>query len=75
MVDLINNIKNKPLTFPKNINQISDVTEDVIKKMLTIDPKKRIEWELLFNHQIHTYLDDKMKKDMDEALNNKDENL
>lgn len=26
MVDLINNIKNKPISFPKNINQISEVT-------------------------------------------------
>jgi hypothetical protein len=26
MVDLINNIKNKPVTFPKNINKISEVT-------------------------------------------------
>ncbi len=42
MVDLINNIKNKPLNFPKNINQVSEVTEDVIRKMLTVDPKKRI---------------------------------
>lgn len=44
MVDLINNIKNKPLSFPKSVNQISDVTEDVIRRMLTVDPKKRIEW-------------------------------
>jgi hypothetical protein len=42
MVDLIHNIKNKPLVFPKNINNISPVTEDVIRKMLVLDPKKRI---------------------------------
>ncbi len=42
MVDLVNNIKNKPLNFPKSINQISEVTEDVIRRMLTVDPKKRI---------------------------------
>lgn len=45
MVDLVNNIKNKPLKFPKEINKISDVTEDAIRKMLVVDPKKRIEWE------------------------------
>jgi len=42
MVDLVNNIKNKPLKFPKEVNSISPTTEDVIKKMLTLDPKKRI---------------------------------
>lgn len=26
MVDLINNIKNKPLSFPKSVNQISPIT-------------------------------------------------
>jgi len=42
MVDLVNNIKNKPLVFPKNINKISEVTEDVIRRMLVVDSKKRI---------------------------------
>ena len=42
MVDLVNNIKNKPLIFPKDINRISPVTEDAIRKMLVVDPKKRI---------------------------------
>lgn len=44
MVDLINNIKNKPIAFPKSVKHISEVTEDVIRKMLVVDPKKRIEW-------------------------------
>lgn len=44
MVELVNNIKNKPVRFPRDINNISDVTEDVIKKMLTVDANKRIEW-------------------------------
>lgn len=62
MVDLINNIKNKPIHFPKNINKISQVTEDVIRKMLVVDPKKRVEWETLFEHPIMTYLEEKMNK-------------
>ena len=42
MVDLVNNIKNRPLNVPKNINNINKTTEDVIRKMLIVDPKKRI---------------------------------
>ena len=56
MVDLVNNIKNKPLVFPKDVNRISPVTEDAIRKMLVVDPKKRIEWEDLFKHPITTFL-------------------
>lgn len=44
MVDLIANIKNKPLVIPKNTNPISPIVEDVIRKMIVVDPKKRIEW-------------------------------
>lgn len=65
MVDLVNNIKNKPLRFPKDVNRISDVTEDLIRKMLVVDPKRRIDWEDLFKHPINTFLEDKIKKDME----------
>ena len=65
MVDLINNIKNKPLQFPKNLNKICVVVEDVIQRMLVVDPKKRIEWQNLFVHPIVYYLEDQIKKDMD----------
>lgn len=64
MVELVNNIKNKPLRFPKDVNSISEVTEDVIKRMLTVDPGKRIEWENLYHHPITSYLEDQMKKDL-----------
>ena len=56
MVDLVNNIKNKPLRFPKDVNRISEVTEDVIRKMLVVDARRRIEWEDLFKHPINTFL-------------------
>ena len=68
MVDLVNNIKNKPLRFPKEVNKISQVTEDVIRKMLTVDPKKRIEWDELFTHPINTFLEQKIKADMEETM-------
>ena len=41
--------------------------------MLTVDSKKRIEWQNLFNHPINTYLEEKIKKDMDDAMNNEDD--
>ena len=64
MVDLVNNIKNKPLKFPKEVNNISSLTEDVIRKMLVVDPAKRIEWDELFKHPINTYLEEKIQHDM-----------
>lgn len=42
MVELVNNIKNKQLRFPRDINKISEVTEDIIRRMLIVDPNKRI---------------------------------
>ena len=68
MVDLVNNIKNKPLVFPKDVNRISPVTEDAIRKMLVVDPKKRIEWEDLFKHPITTFLEEKIKEDMENTM-------
>ena len=56
------------MTFPKNLNNISDVCEDAIRKMLIVDPKKRIEWEDLFNHPINHYLEDKIKNDLNQTL-------
>mmetsp|Transcript_131059 Transcript_131059/g.195320 ORF Transcript_131059/g.195320 Transcript_131059/m.195320 type:complete len:101 (+) Transcript_131059:98-400(+) len=55
MVDLLKNIKNKPLEIPRRINNISPICEDVIRKMLTVDPKKRISWNDLYNHEINFY--------------------
>lgn len=68
MIDLVNNIKNKPLRFPREISNISEVTEDVIRRMLTVDPHKRIEWENLFSHPIVSYLENKMQKDLDDTM-------
>lgn len=46
---LLINIKNNPLEIPKD-TKISPQVEDVLKKMLVMDPAKRITWEDLFNH-------------------------
>ena len=36
--------------------------------MLVVDPKRRIEWEDLFVHPISTYLEQKMKSEMENTL-------
>ena len=38
--------------------------------MLVVDFKKRIEWEDLFKHPINYYLDEKIKKDLEDTLKN-----
>jgi len=37
--------------------------------MLIVDPKKRIDWDDLFKHEINRYLEDKIKKDFEETMN------
>ncbi|EGR27762.1 protein kinase domain protein [Ichthyophthirius multifiliis] len=68
MIDLIKRIKNSPLEIPKKINKISAVTEDVLRKMLVVDPKKRIEWDEVFGHKINYFLDDKIKNDLEATM-------
>lgn len=43
IVDLIKSINTKPLLFPESV-KAAPVLVDVIKKMLTVDVKKRISW-------------------------------
>ncbi len=68
MVDLINKIKNRPLSIPRETNNISKATEDVLRKMLVVKPSERIEWEQLFKHPILSYLDEKIQKDMEQTM-------
>lgn len=55
IVELLQNIKNKQLYISKSI-LVSDVTLDVLKKMLIVDPGHRIDWEDLFEHKVKTPL-------------------
>ncbi len=45
---LIKKIDTTPVSFPRYINNISNKTEQLLKKMLVPDPKRRISWEELF---------------------------
>ena len=68
MVDLVKLIYNTPVAFDKKINNISAIAEDAIRKMLVVDPKKRIDWEELFNHKINTYMEDKLKRELADTM-------
>jgi len=48
------NIKNQPLVIPKD-SKISPEVEDVLRKMLIMDPSQRISWHDLFNHKGKTH--------------------
>lgn len=52
VIDLFENIKNKPLEFPKfEKGEWSEDFIDLIKEMLEIDQKTRLTWEQLLNHK------------------------
>lgn len=44
---LINQIDHKVLSIPKHINKISKKTEDLLRKLLVVDPKYRMDWSNL----------------------------
>lgn len=75
MIDLLKNIKNKPLDIPRKINNISEVVEDILRKMLIVDPADRIEWEELFTHKINSYQEEKLKKELETTLKSSEFNL
>lgn len=72
--ELISNINNKPLRFPKGIS-ISPVVEEVIRSMLVVDPNKRIDWEGLFNHPVNHFLEDKIMKEFEQTMGDDKDNL
>lgn len=49
---LIQRIDNQALIMHKEINCISSSTEGLLRKMLTLDYKNRIDWEELLNHSL-----------------------
>lgn len=51
IVELLQNIKNKKLYLGKSV-KISNVTEDILRKMLVVNPKYRISWGDLFEHKV-----------------------
>ncbi|CAD8069354.1 unnamed protein product [Paramecium sonneborni] len=68
MVELLKNIQTKQFVINRKVNNISPIAEDLLKKMLVVNPKNRISWEDLFNHEINFYQEEKLKKDLETTL-------
>jgi len=47
---LLEKIKKCPLEIPSHVQNISQKTENLLRGMLTVSPKKRIEWVDLLNY-------------------------
>lgn len=54
--------------FPRAINPISDMSKQLIKKMLRANPKDRISWEELFQHEVTRYLEKKIERELSLTL-------
>jgi serine/threonine-protein kinase ULK2 len=49
------------------------VIEDVLRKMLVVDYKQRIDWDELFNHEVNHFLEEKIMKELEYTMNNMNE--
>lgn len=67
IVELLNNIQKKPLYMPKDVH-LSPIVEDVLRKMLVVDPNQRITWEECFEHKINTYLEERAMAEFENTM-------
>lgn len=61
-------INKENFDFPRAINNISDMSKQLIRKMLKANPKDRMSWEELFQHEVTRYLEKKMEKELSLTL-------
>jgi hypothetical protein len=57
MHEILANIREKSgsnLPFLDNKNAVSDSSKDLLKRLLEMDPDRRIDWESFFNHPVFT---------------------
>lgn len=45
---LIMQIDNKELQIPRTVNQVSRKCEELLRSMLQVDPRRRVDWNQLF---------------------------
>lgn len=67
MVDLAKLIRSKPLALPEEV-PVCEELRDVLRRMLTADIKRRIDWRDLFNHPVTSYLSHKRKSEVELEL-------
>lgn len=61
-------IHKENIDFPRAINNISDMSKNLIRKMLKANPKERMSWEELFQHEVTRFLEKKMEKELSLTL-------
>lgn len=61
-------IHKENVDFPRAINNISDMSKNLIRKMLKANPKDRMSWEELFQHEVTRFLEKKMEKELSLTL-------
>lgn len=71
IVELLQKIRKQPLEFPKNVN-VSFEVKDILRKMLVYDPRKRIDWEDLFEHKVTKIMEEGILKDLEDTMRNQD---
>ena len=62
LAGLIYQIDKKPLIFPRKINNISQPTETLLRKMLVLDHRNRISWDELLQYQVTLVGEEKIPK-------------
>ncbi len=61
-------ISKENFEFPRAINNISDMSKNLIRKMLKANPAQRMSWEELFQHEVNRYIEKKMEKELSLTL-------
>lgn len=61
-------ISKEHIEFPRAINNISDMSKNLIRRMLKANPKERISWEELFSHEVTRFIEKKMEKELSLTL-------
>ena len=61
-------ISKEHIEFPRAINNISDMSKTLIRRMLKANPKDRIGWEELFGHEVNHFIEKKMEKELSLTL-------
>lgn len=69
LAGLIYQIDKKPLIFPRKINNISQATETLLRRMLVLDHRNRISWDELLQYQVTLVGEEKIPKSLGTAGN------